>query len=336
MVKLNVLDYAQVDEGSNPYEAIRHSTELAKHADNVGFHRFWVAEHHNLPAFASSSPEVLMMHIADSTGEIRVGSGGVMLPHYSPFAVSENIRMIEAAHKGRVDLGIGNTLGVKSVQEALDETTDELLDYNESVKDVKHFLTSADDPDFRHNELTANPNVETTPEMFMLSASVKNAKFAAKEGIGYCYGIFPYASPDKIKIGKRAFNAYRDNFVPSEVLSKPKNMFSIFASVAETVEEAEAAAKAIDLWMLGQDNFEHFDYFPSVEYAENYEPTPNQAKRIEKNRSRMVVGSRDTIKGKLDEYADAFDADEIMVCMIMPGIERRKKGLSILADVYGL
>src|SRR5690625_5166493 len=122
MIKLNVLDYALVDEGRSPKKAIEETVELCKKAESLGYHRFWMAEHHDVSAFASSSPEMLMMHLLGKTESIRLGSGGVMIPHYSPLKTAENFRMLEALHPGRVDLGFGNTIGTKIVNKAMHET----------------------------------------------------------------------------------------------------------------------------------------------------------------------------------------------------------------------
>lgn len=112
MVKLGILDYAQIDEGSNAQEALLHTITLAQLAESLGYARFWVAEHHDVPAFASSSPELIMMRLADATSRIRIGSGGVMIPHYSPYKVAENFRVLEAFHPNRIDLGFGNTIEI--------------------------------------------------------------------------------------------------------------------------------------------------------------------------------------------------------------------------------
>lgn len=121
MVKLGILDYAQIDEGSNAQAALQSTVILAQLAESLGYERFWVAEHHNVPAFASTSPELIIMRLADATKRIRIGSGGVMLPHYSPYKVAENFRILEAFHPNRIDLGMGNTIGTALVNRTLNE-----------------------------------------------------------------------------------------------------------------------------------------------------------------------------------------------------------------------
>ncbi|MBG9982802.1 LLM class flavin-dependent oxidoreductase [Aerococcaceae bacterium DSM 111020] len=334
MVRLSILDYAQIDEGSNAQQAIQESVELARHAERLGFHRFWVAEHHDVPAFASSSPEMLMMHLADHTETIRIGSGGVMLPHYSGLKIAENFQLLQAAHPGRIDLGMGNSSGTKVVNQALNEQRQRLSSYRGTIEDLKHYLTDDKDADFRFGQISANPVNETVPEFFLLSTSVRNAKMAAELGIGYCYGMFPYASRDKLEIGREATTTYREEFQASDIFETPQTMFALFAAIADTDEEAEALAKAIDLWMLGQDDFGRFQQFPSVEWAANYELTPEEMKAIKANRTRMVVATPETLREQLDPYIQAFECDEILLCTIMPGIDARKRGIELLAQAY--
>ena len=135
MVQFNVLDYAVIDEGKSAEEALQDTVRLAQLADKLGFKRFWLTEHHNVPAFACSSPELLMMQILNKTKHISLGSGGVMLPHYSPYKVAENFRMLEALHPGRVDLGIGNNAGTAQVKSTMNETKSHFLDYGQSIED---------------------------------------------------------------------------------------------------------------------------------------------------------------------------------------------------------
>ncbi len=334
MVKLNILDYAQIDEGSNGHQAVKESAELAQLAESLGYHRFWVAEHHDLPAFASSSPEVLMMHLADQTESIRIGSGGVMVPHYSPFKVAENFQVLQAAHPNRIDLGIGNTAGTNQVNDTLNELKEHRFGYKTAISDLMHYLSEEEDESFRHGNIKARPLTDSQPDLWLLSTSVKNAKLAAKLGIGYCFGLFPYASGDKLEVGREACRVYREEFQPSAFLSEPQVMFSMFAAIGENEEQAEALAKSIDLWMLGQDNFSRFKQIPSIETAANYDLSQAEQKAIEKNRSRLIVGNPEAIRQQLDLYIQAFQADELLMCTIMPGIENRKNGLKLLAQAF--
>ena len=141
MVKLGILDYAQIDEGTSAQTALQNTITLAQFAESLGYERFWMAEHHDVPAFASSSPELIMMRLADATKRIRIGSGGVMLPHYSPYKVAENFRVLEAFHSNRIDLGIGNTIGTPIVNRTLNENKKSKLNYEQSIVDLTKYLS---------------------------------------------------------------------------------------------------------------------------------------------------------------------------------------------------
>lgn len=334
MVKLSVLDYAHIDEGKTAREALNYTVELAKHADQIGFHRFWMAEHHNVPAFASSSPELIMMKLADETKNIRIGSGGVMLPHYSPYKVAENFRILEAYHPNRIDLGMGNTVGTQLVNDVLNEKKKSRLGYQQSVQDIYKYLTDKDDPDHRFNEINANPQMNTMPEMFLLSTSVRNAKVAARNGIGYTFGLFPYASKDKTPTAIEAAKVYREEFVPSKSLKEPKVILSMFISVSDDEEKAKKQQRALELWILGKDNFGELDRFPSYETAENYEYTEKDKKILERNRERMIYGHIDEVEVELRELIDVTKADEILIIPLMEGIENRKKALDLIHNRF--
>ena len=336
MVKLSVLDYAQIDELKDAQTAVKESTDLAKVAEKLGFHRYWVAEHHNVPAFASSSPEMLMMHIADSTKRIRIGSGGVMIPHYSPYKVAENFRMLEAFHPNRIDLGIGNSLGTNLVNKALNETKERKLPYNQSIQDLYKYVTDTNDAEHRLNDITANPKVDTVPQMFQLTTSTRGAKNAAKNGFGLTLGLFPNASSDKLNVGKEAAEIYRSEFKASKAVERPIVMFSPFVVVADTDAEAKELQKALDVWLLGKNHFDEFKQFPSVETAKNYQFTQEDLKIVQANRSRMVVGDIDSVKVQLDHLVNQFQADEILIIPLMPKIENRIKALELLANRFSI
>lgn len=335
MVKLSVLDYAHLDEDSNSKQALRETVELAQHAEKLGYHRFWMAEHHDLPAFSSSSPEMIMMKLADETESIQIGSGGVMIPHYSPYKIAENFSILEGYHEGRINLGIGNTLGTDIVKEALNETKEKFLSYEGGIRDIQKFLTNEDNPDHRFNELMAYPEIDTFPEMFVLSSSVKSAKMAARLGVGYTFGLFPYASKGKQDVAKEAIETYRNEFKPSVFNSKPTTMLSVFVAVSDDKEQADKQKKALQLWLLGKNNFGALKRFPSYETAENYEFTEKDQEILERNQERVVFGHIDEVEAELREMLDYTGADEMQVIPLMSGIDNRKKALDLLYERLG-
>lgn len=333
-MKLGILDYAQIDEGSNAQTALKNTVELAQLAESLGYERFWMAEHHNVPAFASSSPELVMMRLADATERIRIGSGGVMIPHYSPYKVAENFRVLEAFHPGRIDLGMGNTVGTALVNRTLNENKKSKLNYEQSVIDLKKYLSDEEDAEHRFAAITANPVISTIPQMWVLSTSVRNAKMAAKQGVGYTFGLFPIAGIDKLNIGIQAAKIYREEFKPSAFMLEPKVSVAPFVVVAETNKLAKEYAEALDFWLLGTDNFGQLREFPSVETARSYAYSEKEKAIIQANRTRMVIGDVQNVRRQLNELIDQFKADEILLVPLMPGLEARKKAIELLAEVF--
>ena len=334
MVKLGILDYAQIDEGSSAQKALQNTIKLAQLAEVLGYVRFWMAEHHNVPAFASSSPELIMMRLADATKRIRIGSGGVMIPHYSPYKVAENFRILEAFHPGRIDLGIGNTVGTPVVNQTLNENKKSKLNYEQSIVDLTKYVSDQVDENHRFSGIIANPVIATVPQVWVLSTSIRNAKMAAKLGIGYTFGLFPLAGIDKLKIGIQAAETYRNEFKPSSFMLEPKVSIAPFVVVAETNEQAEEYAEALDLWLLGTDNFGELKEFPSVETARQYSYTEEEKEIIQANRIRMVVGDIESVTEQLNELIIQFKADEVLLVPLMPGLDARKKAIELLAGAF--
>ncbi|NWK83390.1 LLM class flavin-dependent oxidoreductase [Staphylococcus sp. GSSP0090] len=331
MVQYSVLDYAVIDEGKTAQDALHDTIQLAQLADKLGYKRFWMTEHHNVPAFACASPELLMMQILAKTEHIKLGSGGVMLPHYSPYKVAENFRMLESLYPGRVDLGIGNNAGTPSVKQALNETKSHFLDYAQSIEDVKHYLTE-DMRSQRLNEVLAQPSVSSTPEMWLLSTSVPSAQMAARQGMGYTLGTFLLPNSIAIQKSVASVQAYREAFKPSLLNMKPKVMVTVFAVVADSEMHAESLAHALGVWLLGKSQFAEFERLPSVETANNYQLSDKDEKMIAQSRSRMLIGTQENVKIQLDEIIKTFEADEVMIVPLIPGIENRRRAIEIIAQ----
>lgn len=331
LVKLGILDYAQIDEGSNALEALNNSVELAQLAESLGYNRFWMAEHHNVPAFASSSPELVMMRLADATKRIRIGSGGVMIPHYSPYKVAENFRILEAFHPGRIDLGIGNNPGTPIVRQALNENKQGKFNYEQSITDLTTYLSAQLDDRHRLSGITANPVIPTVPEMWVLSTSIRRAEMAARLGIGYTFGLFLTGNLD---VGIQSVKKYRQAFKPSPFMSEPKVSLALIIGIGETNEEAEAYQEALDLWLLGRDQFSYFKEFPSVRTAREYPYTEKDKEMIQANRNRMVVGTAERVIEQIREMDHQLKADEILLVPLIPGFKARKYTIEKLAEVF--
>lgn len=332
-MEFSVLDYALIDEGKDAAQALQDTTRLAKLADDLGYKRFWLTEHHDVPAFAGSSPELLMMYLLGQTERIKLGSGGVMLPHYSPYKVAENFKMLEALYPGRVDLGIGNNPGTAIVKCAMDEDKTDYLDYRQSIEDIRGYLTQPPEEQ-RVGKVIAQPQITRHPEMWLLSTSQRSAKFAATQGMGYTLGTFLLPSQDKIDAAKNSVATYRSHFQKTKLNMSPKVMITAFVIVTDTEDEAQQLLHALDVWLLGKRQFAEFDRFPSIETAKNYQLNDRDKRLIAQHRARILAGTVKQVKPRLDAMIETFEADEVLVVPLLPGIEQRCRTIELLAHTY--
>lgn len=332
LVKLNILDYAVIDEGQTAEGALQDTVKLAQLADELGYKRFWITEHHNVPAFACASPELMMMQLLAKTQRIRLGSGGVMLPHYSPFKVAENFRLLEAFYPMRVDLGIGNNPGTSSVKKALNETKSYFLDYKQSILDIRDYLTE-NNTEQRLDNVLAQPSITTVPQMWLLSTSVDSAKMAGEVGMGYTLGTFLLPNATAIQNAKASVQAYRASFKPTKLNMNPIVMTTVFTVVADNEEYASLLAQALDVWLLGKKQFAEFNRMPSIATAQDYQKSERDKQLIAQNRARMVVGTKATVQSQLEQIIETFDADELMIVPLIPGFENRSRTIELIAEM---
>ena len=320
-MKLSILDYAIVDEGKTAIEAIKESTELACLAEKLGYSRFWMAEHHQVPALASSSPELLMLHLLQNTEKIQIGSGGIMIPHYPPYKISEWIKLLSALYPNRVNLGIGNNPGTKIVQKLMDTTPITRDEYNDSCRELLELLTGTE-------TLVQPPEAKAGP-MWLLSTSEKSANLAAELGQNYVYGLFFNQAVDYIETAKRCLQTYRKKM--REQRKTPQDIVSVFIAIGEDEQEAKDLVRSLDVWLLGKREFTEFDRFPSIKTAKEYEISEADIEKVEKNRTRLVWGTKDVVVEKLKKLAAEFELEELMCIPLVPTIERRKNIIEILA-----
>lgn len=324
MVRLSILDYSLIDEGTTPNEAFYNTTRLAKHAEALGYHRFWLAEHHNVLSVGGSSPEMLMMHVATSTETIRIGSGGVMLPHYAPYKVAENFKIMSAIHPGRIDLGIGRSPSFKAVNNALNKEKTEPVSYEDKIDELHEFLNDNDFDSHKFGSLIATPQAEP-PETWLLGTSDNSAVTAANRGMNYSFALF--GKPER---AENAINRYRSQNDASR--TQGKVMISLLAVIGETAEEAEEMAQSLYLWLLFIEGTRQPKYFPSTRTAAGRGFSEREQEKIEGYQNRMVVGDAKMVAAYLEQLSEHYNADEIMIIPNMYGIENRLKGLELLSD----
>ena len=320
-MRLSILDYAIVDEGKSSIEAIEESVELARLAERLGYSRFWMAEHHQVPALASSSPELLMLHLLQNTEKIQIGSGGIMIPHYSPYKISEWIKLLSALYPNRVNLGIGNNPGTRVVQKLMNTTPITREEYNKSCKELVDIFTGTG--------TFVQPPEAKVSQIWLLSTSEKSADLAAKLGQNYVYGLFFNQAVDYIETAKRCLQAYRTKMLEQD--KKPQDVLAVFIAIGEDEQEAKDLVRSLDVWLLGKKEFMEFDRFPSINTAKEYEITEEDREKVEKNRSRLVWGTEDVVIEKLKNLISEFELEELMCIPLVPTIERRKNIIEILA-----
>ncbi|MDA0702170.1 MAG: LLM class flavin-dependent oxidoreductase [Proteobacteria bacterium] len=333
MLRLSVLDQSPVRQGATPSQAIRETIDLAKHCDRLGYHRYWLAEHHGTPGLAGSTPEVLIPAVAGATERIRAGSGGVMLSHYSPYKVAENFRMLETLFPGRIDLGIGRAPGgdrrtIMAMSYGTGGIPIEL--YPRQVSDLIGFLANDLEADNPFRGMETMPTGQSAPALWMLGSSGESARVAAYFGCPYSFAHFITDQG-----GVEAMAAYRDQFRPSSRLAAPEGSIGVFVLCAETEEEARHHAASRDLWRLRLERGE-LGPFPPPEEALAYDYSAAEMLRVEENRRRQVVGDPAQCRARLEAYAESYGVDEVVVVTITHDFAARIRSYEFLAEVFGM
>src|SRR6201987_5540529 len=333
MTALSLLDLSTVTTGTPPSRALRNSIDLARHADRLGYARYWLAEHHNLASVASPSPDLMIGQIAAVTQRIRVGSGGVMLPNHAPLVVAERFKMLEALFPGRIDLGLGHAPGTDgATAHALRSRLErrEGDDFLERLHELTLWETRDFPPGHPYNNVVAMPDDVPLPPIWLLGSSDYSSELAAQVGMGFAFAHH-FASFDAVD----ALVNYRAHFKPSGWRSTPHGILAVAIVAAETDAEAERLASSMDLNRLRRDRGQYLP-LPSVEEALAYPYTDSERASVARNRSRLFVGSPATVIAKLQPMIDASKADELMVISAIYDHEARKQSYTLLADAFGL
>src|SRR6202035_1300983 len=333
MIPLSILDLSVVTTGTKPAAALRNSIDLARHADALGYVRYWLAEHHNLASVASPAPDIMIGQIAAVTCRIRIGSGGVMLPNHAPLVVAERFKMLEALFPGRIDLGLGRAPGTDgATAHALRSRLDrrEGDDFLERLHELTLWETRNFPPNHPFNQVVAMPDDTPLPPIWLLGSSDYSAELAAQVGMGYAFAHH-FASYDAIA----AMTNYRDRFKQTGWREAPYAILAVAVVAAETDAEAERLATSMDLNRLWRDRGQYRP-LPSIEEAQAYPYTESDRAIIARNRTRLFVGSPATLMQKLEPMIAASNADELMVITAVYDHEARKKSYDLLADAFGI
>jgi luciferase family oxidoreductase group 1 len=328
-VPLSVLDLAPVGRGSSPAQALRNSVALAREVEQLGYTRHWVAEHHNMPGIASSSPAVLLAHLADATSTIRVGSGGLMLPNHAPLAVVEQFGMLEALHPGRIDLGIGRAPGTDPLTASALRRSYEAVtadEFPDQLGQLLAFFANSWPEGHPYAGITAVPGVGYKPAIWLLGSSTWSAHAAGVLGMPFSFAY--HFAPASLMA---ALAAYRDSFVPSDDLAAPYVMLGVSVVCAETVERARwlAAPGALAFLRLRSGRP---DVYPTPEEAAEYQFTPTERESVKGWTGSHIVGDPDLVCQGLADLVAHTGADELMVSTMVHSHEDRVESYRLVAE----
>lgn len=331
-IRLSILDQSPIRKGGTAADALAETIQLAQHAEKWGYHRYWLAEHHGSTSLAGASPEIMVTRVAAETSTIRVGSGGVMLSHYSPYKVAENFQLLETMFPGRIDLGIGRAPGSDMpTAQALAYGSQIGLDYfPNKIADLEAFQRNALPPDHPFRNVKTMPETSNHPPIWLLGSSDYSASCAA--GFGVAFSFAQFITP---RGGEQIVRAYRAGFKPSPNLQEPLANIGIAVLCADTEEKAKQLALCRGLQRLRRDRGE-MGPVPSIEEARAYDYTDSERAHVERIKQRSVTGTPEQVKTRILELAQAYGVDEFVVLTICFDFKDRLRSYELLAEAFGL
>ena len=334
-MKLSIIDQSPVSAGSTPADALRNSIELACLADRLGYYRYWIAEHHAITALASPAPEILMTRVAAETSAIRIGSGGVMLPHYSPLKVAENFRMLHALYPGRINLGVGRAPGGTPLDTfALQRYRGQQLssdDFPQQLMELLAFLNHDFPAKHPFSRLAVSPDMPGCPEVWLLGSSMWSAAAAAQLGLRYAFAHFIDSNPTRA-----ALEHYSSHFTASKDLSAPYAMVAPGVICAETEAEAERLLTSARLFRrrIRQGDVRPI---PTPEEAiAELGPSPEPPSPELGEWSRYFAGTPDKVRDQLIDMASVLHIEELMIVTIVHDHRARMRSYELLAEAFQL
>ena len=329
---LSILDLSPVTTATPGAQALHNSLDLARFADRLGFTRYWVAEHHNLPNIASSAPDIMIGQIAAATKNLRVGAGGVMLPNHSPLAVAERFKVLAGLFPGRIDLGIGRAPGTDPMtayalrRRQENPAEDDFLErFQELVMFEQGF--PAGHP---FNKVRAMPSDVPLPPIFLLGSSGYSAQLAAHVGAGFSFAHH-FSDFDPVA----SMMAYRAQFKPSPERATPHAILALHVVCADSDAEADRLATSVDL-NFARRRQGQFLPIPSPEEAAAHSYSATDRALIAHNRARLIVGSPDTVTRQIKPLIETTLADEIMITTMIFDHAARKRSYELMAEAFGL
>lgn len=331
-MRLSVLDQSPIRKGSTAREALQETLALAQHAEQLGYTRFWVSEHHNTNALAGTTPEVLIAHLGSQTKHIRLGSGGVMLPHYSALKVAENFRMLETLYPGRIDLGVGRAPGGDRLTAHILNPSNQFdeKEFVAQLADMQAYLNSNTPPTLGHDKIKAMPEAPSVPEQWILSSSGQSAYFAAHFGMGFAFAHFinPNGGPQSVKW-------YKENFRPSQQIQSPEALVAIFAYCSEDEEQIRRQQAITDHRFYLLETKGRLDPI-GWEDVKDVTYSAEEMQRILYNRNRTIIGKPEEVRTRFLQLSNEYGVDEIMIANITQDFGERLESYRLLADMFKL
>ena len=327
-MKISVVDQSPIFSNSSADQAIKDTRELAKYCDSLGLNRFWLAEHHGSSSFAGCSPEILIPSLASETKSIRIGSGGVMLMHYSPYKVAENFRLLESLFPNRIDLGLGRAPGSDAYQAgalAYGSKTTGPEFFPTKMNDLKSFLEGSVSSTKSFESVNVTPGLGELPEVWLLVSSRQGAEYAAHFGLPMALAYF--IDPSCIDLA----DVYRDNFQPSIFADKPKISVGVFSICADTDKEAEELSLSAAAWRLNSQKG-IFGTFPTLEEAKD----SINGDLVRTNDNRTFVGTAQTIREKLQPILNKVEPEELKIITICEPFSARVRSYDLIKQSFAL
>ena len=329
LIPLSILDLSPIAAGAKDSQALLNTLDLAKAAERLGYSRYWLAEHHNIPSVASTAPEIMIGHVASVTERIRVGAGGIMLPNHAPLRIAEEFRVLEALHPGRIDLGLGRAPGSdQATAFALRRSKERLLvdDFPELLGELITYLAASDHSS--PNSIQAIPRDVAMPPIWILGSTDDGARIAAALGVG-----FAFAHHINPSMAEYATQVYRDQFTASRWLEKPRIILALSAVCAEYKNVAERLASSLELaWVRLRSGKP--SPFPSPEEALAYQYNEWETQLAQAARTHFAAGTPTELKTYLLELAARCRADELMIMTVAHEHAARVRSYELLAEVF--
>ncbi|WP_079509048.1 LLM class flavin-dependent oxidoreductase [Mesobacillus jeotgali] len=327
-MKLSILDQAPVSANQTAKQALEQSVLLAQAGEKLGYTRYWIAEHHDMPGLACPAPEVMLPYIGARTSRIRIGSGAVLLPHYKPYKVAEIYNLLATLFPARVDIGIGRAPGGSAeVTNALSEHfLQNVWKMPESLKDLLHFIRNDHPAGSELAKITASPVPETPPEPWLLGTSEKSALLAAEQGIAYAFGLFM-----SDKDARELLHSYKNSFQPGS-FQKPKTILAVSAICAETSEQAEEISLSSLIWSIQRSKGMGLPGVPSITEAKSHRLSATEKDEIDRMRQKMIIGNPVEVKNRLLELHNQTQTDEIMIVTITHSPEDRQNSYKLISE----